>query len=195
MCKQQQVRGFGSLDSSTPASPVLLSGDFHVSVQVQPVIQPAASAVLSTPDILRELVQQLSVQPEAASEVAPVTDESDIVAAQAASLVSARQAMQLMAELLEQANAGAAANSTDATSQASVPISAAAVQAAPPHCSAGRAAQQQLSISQCSDHTNAAAGNTFSAFRGGQMLKALRLLLSLSSLIMPELESPSVRLT
>lgn len=132
MCKQQQVRGFGSLDSSTPASPVLLSGDFHVSVQVQPVIQPAASAVLSTPDILRELVQQLSVQPEAASEVAPVTDESDIVAAQAASLVSARQAMQLMAELLEQANAGAAANSTDATSQASVPISAAAVQAAPP---------------------------------------------------------------
>lgn len=67
--------------------------------------QPSQPSAV-TPELLRQLIAQLSTSPAVDGTAA---DQSELVVSQAAQLASARQAMRLLAQLLEPAPAQAAA--------------------------------------------------------------------------------------
>ena len=69
--------------------------------QSSAAVQVAASTPDRTPELLRQLAEQLSVSATQDAEPDSGEGQSQLIAAQAAELASARQAMQLMSQLLE----------------------------------------------------------------------------------------------
>lgn len=99
---QARAPAEGSATQTVARSQSKASQAYAMPQQVTTTIQASEGVLPGTPQLLQQLAEQLTATAPALTRPgSPAQDESSVITSQAAELASARQAMQLMAQLLE----------------------------------------------------------------------------------------------
>ena len=99
---QARAPAEGSATQTVARSQSKASQAYAMPQQVTTTIQASEGVLPGTPQLLQQLAEQLTATAPALTRPgSPAQDESSVITSQAAELASARQAMQLMAQLLD----------------------------------------------------------------------------------------------